>query len=206
MGGSILPITIHNGKIYLLFGKERPTDENPGWGDFGGGTDDKESFMDTAIREGGEELTGFLGTSTDIKNMLNKYGTFNVDFYPKDPKYGTYRVHIFPMEYDPLLVKYYNNNEKFLTARLNFNSKHLNKTRIFEKMEIKWFSINELKTKRGQFRSFYRNIIDLILDKKTEISAFVRQKLKRHTINKTMRKKNKCICRKKHCKTVRHKK
>lgn len=213
MGGSILPITIHNGKIYFLFGKERPTDENPGWGDFGGGTDHDETFKDTAIREGGEELTGFLGTSADIKKMLNKYGTFNVDFHPEDPKYRTYRVHIFPMEYDPLLVKYYNNNENFLTSRLNFNSKELKNIRIFEKRQIKWFSMNELKTKRGQFRSFYRNIVDLILDRQREISAFVRQKLKQPSKVKvkTIRKKCnnckcKCDCHKKHSKTVRNKK
>jgi len=30
MGGSILPVTIHNGKIYFLFGKERDIDDNPG--------------------------------------------------------------------------------------------------------------------------------------------------------------------------------
>ena len=39
MGASILPVTIYNGKLYFLFGKERDIDENPGWSDFGGGTD-----------------------------------------------------------------------------------------------------------------------------------------------------------------------
>ena len=81
--------------------------------------------------------------------------------------------------------------------------------------------MNELKTKRGQFRSFYRNIVDLILDKQTEISAFVRQKLKQQPSKvkvKTIRKKCnnckcnnckckncKCDCHKKHSKTVRNK-
>jgi hypothetical protein len=39
MGASILPVTIYKGKLYFLFGKERAIDENPGWSDFGGGTD-----------------------------------------------------------------------------------------------------------------------------------------------------------------------
>lgn len=70
MGASVLPVTIYKGKLYFLFGKERPDDENPGWSDFGGGTDDKESYIQTAIREGGEELTGFLGSDKDVKHLL----------------------------------------------------------------------------------------------------------------------------------------
>ena len=58
MGASILPVTIHKGKLYFLFGKERAIDENPGWSDFGGGTDNNETYLQTAVREGGEELTG----------------------------------------------------------------------------------------------------------------------------------------------------
>jgi len=70
MGGSILPVTIHNNKLYFLFGKERDIDENPGWSDFGGGTDKGESFLQTASREGSEELTGFLGNKDDIRRLL----------------------------------------------------------------------------------------------------------------------------------------
>ena len=80
MGASILPITVHNGKILLLFGKERDIDENPGWSDFGGGTDKGETFLETAVREGGEEMTGFLGSSEDIKRLLKRFGTFKLDF------------------------------------------------------------------------------------------------------------------------------
>ena len=95
MGGSILPVTLHNNKIYFLFGKERDIDENPGWSDFGGGTDKGETLFQTAIREGGEELTGFLGSDNEIRKMLNKYGTYNIDY--KSEGYSTYRCHIFPM-------------------------------------------------------------------------------------------------------------
>ena len=69
MGASILPITLINNKICFLFGKERDIDENPGWSDFGGGTEKGETFLDTAIREGSEELTGFLGSPKKIKEM-----------------------------------------------------------------------------------------------------------------------------------------
>jgi len=170
MGGSILPITLHKGKIYFLFGKERDIDENPGWSDFGGGTDKGETFINTAIREGQEELTGFLGTANDIKKMLNKYGTYNIDF--KSEGYKTYRCHIFPMEYDELLPYYYNNNQQFLQQKLDPNI--IKDSKIFEKTQIKWFSFDEIKKNRSKFRSFYKNVIDLILGNRLEIVKFVR--------------------------------
>ena len=172
MGASILPITVHNGKILLLFGKERDIDENPGWSDFGGGTDKGESFLETAVREGGEEMTGFLGSSEDIKRLLKRFGTFNLDF-KSDNGYGTYRCHIFPIEYDEYLPHYYNNNQRFLQKRLPASI--IRDTKIFEKTQIKWFDINELAKRRSEFRGFYRNIIDLILENKTELEQFARK-------------------------------
>ena len=175
MGASILPITVHNGKILLLFGKERDIDENPGWSDFGGGTDKGESFLQTAVREGGEEMTGFLGSSDDIKRLLKRFGTFNLD-YKSDNGYGTYRCHIFPMEYDEYLPHYYNNNQRFLQKRLPASI--IRDTKIFEKTQIKWFDINELAKRRSEFRGFYRNIIDLIVENKTELEKFARKCIK----------------------------
>jgi hypothetical protein len=183
MGGSILPVTIHNNKIYFLFGKERDIDENPGWSDFGGGTDKGESFIQTAIREGGEELTGFLGSDNDLKKMLYKYGTYNIDY--KSEGYNTYRCHIFPMAYDHLLPHYYNNNQKFLQKRLD--PAIIKNTKIFEKTQIKWFSFDDIKKQHNGFRSFYKNIVQLILDNKTEIELFIKKSLirKYSTSNKT---------------------
>lgn len=171
MGASILPVTIHNGTIYFLFGKERDIDENPGWSDFGGGTDRGETYLQTAVREGGEELTGFLGNSNDIRKMLTKYGTYNIDY--NSDKYGTYRCHIFPMEYDELLTFYYNNNQRFLQKRLD--SKIIRDTKIFEKTEIKWFSFNDIKKRHNEFRSFYKNIVHLILGNKANIEEFLQK-------------------------------
>lgn len=170
MGGSILPVTIHNNKIYFLFGKERDIDENPGWSDFGGGTDKGETFIQTAIREGGEELTGFLGSDNDLKKMLTKYGTYNIDYNSEG--YSTYRCHIFPMEYDHLLPHYYNNNQRFLQKRLD--KKIIKNTKIFEKTQIKWFSFDEIKKQHNEFRSFYQNIVHLILGNKSGIEGFVK--------------------------------
>ena len=177
MGASILPVTIYKGKLFFLFGKERPDDENPGWSDFGGGTDDKESYIQTAIREGGEELTGFLGSNNDVKKLLKRFGTFNVDY--KSNGYGVYRVHIFPMEYDLKLPFYYNNNQRFLQERLD--PKIIKDTKIFEKQQIKWICVDDIvkMKKKKEFRSFYQNIIELILAQRSEIDAFIRKSLKK---------------------------
>ena len=181
MGASVLPVTVHNGKVFLLFGKERDIDSNPGWSDFGGGTDKGETFLETAVREGGEELTGFIGSSDDIRKLLKKYGTVNVDYLSKG--YSTYRCHIFPMAYDEKLPFYYNNNQRFLQKRLN--PAVIRDTKIFEKTQIQWFDIEELARRRNEFRDFYRNIIDLIIGKKAEIIAFAKKSLSKTSSIKT---------------------
>jgi len=181
MGASILPVTIYKGKLYFLFGKERAIDENPGWSDFGGGTDANESYIQTAIREGGEELTGFLGSDSDVKKLLTRFGTFDIDY--KSNGYGIYRVHIFPMEYDPILPHYYNNNQQFLQKRLD--PKIIKNSKIFEKQEIRWISVNEIikMKQKKEFRSFYQNIVELILAKKSEIDSFIKKSLLRKTLS-----------------------
>jgi 8-oxo-dGTP pyrophosphatase MutT (NUDIX family) len=171
MGGSILPITIHNNKIYFLFGKERDIDENPGWSDFGGGTDKGETLFQTAIREGSEELTGFLGNTINIKRLLNKYGTYNIDY--KSHGHTTYRCHIFPMEYDDKLPFYYNNNQQFLQQKLD--PKIIRDSKIFEKTQIKWFSFEDIQKQHNEFRSFYQNIVVKIIQHKSGIESFVRK-------------------------------
>lgn len=176
MGASILPITIHNGKILFLFGKERNIDENPGWSDFGGGTDNNESFVETASREGAEEITGFLGEKNNIKKMMRRYGTFNIDHEDPSGKYGTYRCHICPIKYDEYLTTYYNNNQRFLQKHLS--KKIIRDMKIFEKTEIKWFSFEELKKNKNNFRKFYQNIVDLILKNKKNIQKFIFSKQK----------------------------
>ena len=184
MGAGILPITIcSDGKIYFLFGKENKYEDSAsGWSDFGGGTDNKESFFQTACREGSEELTGFLGSSNDIAAMLktkaNAYtkgcDAYTIDYTDKSEKYGTYRTHIFPLAYDPMLPHYYNNNQRFLQKHLS--PEIIKSTKIFEKAEIRWICIDKLKKMRKQFRSFFQHIIDEILANKSEITRFIKER------------------------------
>ena len=180
MGAGILPTTIYKNKLHFLFGKENKYEDTaPGFSDFGGGTDNKESFMETAIREGCEELTGFLGSEKDVKQMLEKNGTFNID--NKTPHGSIYRIHIFPMNYDPKLPFYYNNNQRFLQKRLD--PQVIKKTKIFEKEEIRWVCIDEIKKMKSQFRFFFQPIVDRIYNEREEIKRFVLNGLRSGSLN-----------------------
>ena len=193
MGAGILPTTIHNGKLYFLFGKEgKYEDSAPGFSDFGGGTDKNETFLETAIREAGEEFTGFLGNDNDVRKMLRKCGTYNIDY--KTDGHKVYRMHIFPFEYNEWLPHYYNNNQRFLQKRLA--PKIFKTTKIFEKAEIKWICIDDIKQMRPQFRSYFQNIVDMILNQKDNIKKFIEPKVaslencsKKSTKKKTLRQK-----------------
>ena len=79
------------------------------------------------------------------------------------------------MQYDDMLPHYYNNNQNFLQKRLD--PKIIKNTKIFEKTQIKWFSFDDIKKHHNDFRSFYKNIVHLILGNKSAIEAFVKAKL-----------------------------
>ena len=177
MGAGILPTTIRNNKLYFLFGKENKFEDSaPGFSDFGGGDDNNETYFQTAVREAGEELTGFLGTDKDVKKLLTKHGTYNID-YNTGEGFKTYRMHIFPMEYDPMLEFYYNNNQKFIQKRLD--PKVIQKSKIFEKEEIRWICVDDIMKMRSQFRSYFQNIVDMIYAQRNDIKKFIMSRGKR---------------------------
>jgi len=179
MGAGILPTTIHNKKLYFLFGKENKYADTPGYSDFGGGTDNNETYIQTAIREGGEELTGFLGSDEELGKMLKKRGTYNIN------NDGNYRMHIFFMKYDEALPHYYNNNQRFLQKRLD--PKVIKKSKIFEKAEIRWFCIDELISRKKEFRSYFQKIVEKIVAQQGRIYKFIQ---KRQTPNSYSRETN----------------
>jgi len=160
MGAGILPTCVINGKIYFLFGKENKHADTPGWSDFGGGQDDDETPLQTAVREGGEELTGFLGSDKVLASMLRK-GTVKI------MNENAYCVHLFHYPYDDRLPFYYNNNQRFLQTHLDENV--IKTTKIFEKAEIRWFCEDELPAMAKHFRSYYLPILKSISDKRPQI-------------------------------------
>jgi hypothetical protein len=166
VGSSILPVTFYNNKLYFLFGKEAPLETSaPGWSDFGGGVESGESIIETAMREGGEELTGFLGNPTELKNHIQTHGgIYKINYNDQ------YHIHVIYIPYDENLPKYYNQNHRFLWDRMNH--KLLKKTKLFEKIEIGWFSSKDAKKNRHTFRHFYQNILDKILQDVPKIHNF----------------------------------
>jgi hypothetical protein len=165
---SLLPVTIHKGKVYFLFGKECPLEDSAkGFSDFGGGVEKGDDLYETALREGGEELTGFLGDGKILEKHIEKHG----GVYKLT--HNNYHVHIFFLEYDENLPKYYNQNHRFLWDRVD--NKYLNKTKLFEKIEIDWFDEKDMRQRRSEFRNFYRNIVDHILSEIPRIKQFIRK-------------------------------
>jgi len=185
MGAGILPATIYKGKLHFLFGKENKYEDSAhGFSDFGGGTDNKENLLETAAREATEELTGFLGDENDILKLLKQHGTYNIDY--KSKGHDLYRMHIFPMKYDEWLPFYFNNNHEFILNKLNPSI--FKREKIFEKEMIKWVSIDEIPKMRGKFRSYFENIIDILLAQKNEIRTFIKKGMRIKRNIKTQRK------------------
>ena len=52
----------------------------------------------------------------------------------------------------------------------------LNKTKLFEKIEIKWFSVADMKKYRKSFRNFYQYITDLLFENRENIETFAKTK------------------------------
>ena len=181
MGGGILPVAIHNNKIYFLFGKENKYNDTPGWADFGGGHETNETPIQTAIREGTEELTGFLRSPKELSDILGKKGEKT---YPI--VVDTYHTFICKMDYNPYLTLYYNNNQKFLQK--NLDPEIIKKLTIFEKEEISWFSFEDMKRKKKMFRSFYQQTVDKIIQERKQIELWLQK-----TKNKTKTRKQKHV-------------
>ena len=163
-GGAILPVAIYHDKLYFLMGKENELEKSAkGWADFGGGGEAGETPFQTALREGSEELCGFLGGQDRIRQLLNPSYNF---------RYKTYHVFLFRLHYDPNLPLYYNQQHAFLWNKID--NQLLQKSRCFEKEQIRWFTEEELTTMRTEFRPFYQEVVDhMVKNHMTKIKEFM---------------------------------
>ena len=93
------------------------------------------------------------------------------------------------MEYDELLPFYYNNNQRFLQKRLD--AKIIKKSKIFEKEEIRWVCVDDIIKMRPKFRSYFKNIVDMIYAQKIEIKKFISKNMKKSTKKKTLKQRSK---------------
>ena len=158
MGAGILPIALYRGTIFLLLGQER---HNSLLCDFGGSPHKDEQIIDTAIREGCEELNGLLG---DIKTV-DKLVKSNLILMINDNKYTSY---IFNIKYDKNLPYYFNNLNSFAESYLidKVNGEH---NGLFEKNNIEWFKLDDFKylniDSMKKIRPHYVNILNSISKK-----------------------------------------
>jgi len=136
MGAGILPVSFHKNTLYFLFGEE---ENERKWSDFGGGKNNNETPLQTAIREGYEETNGILGTMSDIKDILKHNTLLKIGI-------EQYTSFIVKVGYDERLPYYL-----------------INKNGFFEKRQMKWMTINDMKTKRKYFRGHYKSILDHII-------------------------------------------
>ena len=135
MGAGIVPVAVHKGTIYFLFGKEY---EDNKWSDFGGGREKNETLWNVAMREGTEELNGFLGTQSELKKQVKQHLITIIE-----SEKPIYRSYFFKVPYDANLPQYFNSNFKLMKKKL---PDQIMQDGLFEKSEIRWISIDQLNT------------------------------------------------------------
>ena len=175
-GGGVIPVALHNGDLYFLFGQEndviKDASKNQDWGDFGGSAKPGESETDTCVREGAEELNGFFGNKRDFKALLLKNQILKLT-------YDTRVTHLMRVDYDERLPFYFNNNYRFIkeTANLRAIAAHP-ENGYFEKSHVRWFTLADLKRERGAFREYFRNFLDMIQYRAPEIRRLMHKRSK----------------------------
>ena len=63
-------------------------------------------------------------------------------------------------------------------------------TKFFEKSEIKWICVDDIKKMRPQFRCYLQHIIEMMLNQKESIKNFIersKKKKKKNTFRKKIR-------------------
>jgi len=168
MGGGLLPVSLHKGELYFLFGLENKMDDTPGWADLGGGQNNNETQFQTAIREGCEELNGFFGNITSLRKRVKRNNILKI-------QHKSYLTCVFLTDYDENLPIYFNNNFKFLERKLPEVIQDT-ENGLLEKQKIKWFSAKELTTRKKEFRPFYQEIVDKIISNLPKIKENVLKK------------------------------
>lgn len=155
-GSGILPVAVYKNKLYFLFGRENKYNDTPGWCDFGGGIEYGESEFETSLRELEEETCGFI-SKNEILESIQKKG--NLIYRIKG-----YTTMIVLINYDKNLPIYFNRNHAMIEK---YNPKIIKSSVIFEKDEIAWVCDMNVP-----FRSFYRKMIQVLLDNYKEIEEF----------------------------------
>ena len=154
MGAGVLPVTLYKGTLFLLLGQER---KNNLWADFGGSAHKGEKPFKTAIREGVEELNGFLGDENEFEALVTSNMILSIS-------YDKYTSYIFKTNYDKKLPYYFSNVNKFAEQHLKHEI-DIDHNGLFEKKQIQWYPLSKLKEDKSQiaFREFYKPLFNSII-------------------------------------------
>lgn len=71
---------------------------------------------------------------------------------------GAYTVFLYPVAHDARLPCAFDANRKLVLSELSNDA-----ARLFEKCELRWFTVSEAQTARADFRPFYQCILDAVL-------------------------------------------
>jgi 8-oxo-dGTP pyrophosphatase MutT (NUDIX family) len=139
MGAGLLPVALFKGSIFILLGQER---HNNLWCDFGGSKEKGETNFQNAMREGEEELNGFLGTDKDFYDLVNNNLILSID-------YDKYTSYLFKVNYDINMPIYFNNINNFAEKHLDDKVNKLYNG-LFEKKYIDWYSLESFKNEKNK--------------------------------------------------------
>lgn len=78
-------------------------------------------------------------------------------------EHNGYFVFLYPMDYEPNLVRAFNANHALMWDSLPRGA--LAKSKLYEKCEMRWFTLDEVVRERSIFRNFYREITDKIVER-----------------------------------------
>ena len=165
MGAGILPVAFYRGVLYILLGQER---NNPSlWSDFGGSPNPGEDRLDTATREGEEELNGFFGNKEELKKFIKDNPI--MAFSSPSSKYTSFLLKI---KYNEELPFYFRKNSEFIK---NHNPELIRKNNgLYEKKRIAWFQVHDKRitckdSPHFEIRPHYKEIINSVISNKNYI-------------------------------------
>lgn len=154
----ILPIAFHDGKIYLLYGRETKDlkfKDRGKWSDFGGAKEKKESIKTTAIREGFEETMGIFGDEKSIRNLVNNKLIVKLTI-------NNYTTYIVEVNYDKNIPKKYDKMYKHIKKENFYLIQEHNG--LWEKDKMTWVELKNLKQFRSVTRPFYKYVVSATIN------------------------------------------
>tara|TARA_Y100000389_G_C17443474_1_gene510107 strand:- start:1440 stop:1916 length:477 start_codon:yes stop_codon:yes gene_type:complete len=153
MGAGILPYSIYNGEIYILFSREYIIKTKDAWSDFGGKKENRESYLETAIREGWEETVGFFGTKESVRRLVNENTKGYITF-------RGHRSYLVKIPYNENLPNEFRRH--FLKVKRETPELIL-KNGLYEKDKLKWVKLKNIYKFKSNMRRFYKHFTKYII-------------------------------------------